>query len=287
MSATLGVTAVMLPELDFEEQVALCVALGVTHYTFRPREITENQRGQPYSNWGCHKFDLTPARLAREGPALARTLRGAGLTPFGTVPAADVTDDEGKLQLHFEGAAAADAGRVRVMPPPYPRQPFDYSRLLDDTLRAYERVTAMAERFAVKLVIETHAGSLATSPGLAWNIVRHFDPIRMGVIFDLPNFAREGGVHPALAVSVLQPWIDHCHVGGNRRIDVGRDDAGFRTPADRMCPIEDSDLHVPTWLRTLRDAGVDVPWIIEDYTPDTPGETRLRASVAAVRRMGF
>jgi len=62
----LGVTAVMLPELDFDEQIALCQELGIRYYQYRPRIIPPDQRDKPYSNWGNHKFDLTPERLVRE-----------------------------------------------------------------------------------------------------------------------------------------------------------------------------------------------------------------------------
>lgn len=285
MSLPLGVTAVMLPELDFDEQIDLCVELGVSHYTFRPRQITDRQRGEAYSNWGNHKFDLTPQRLASEGAELSQRLRAAGLTPFGTVPAAAVTDDDDAIRLHLDGAAAAGAGRVRMMPPGYPLRPFDYQALLDDALRRYDRAVQLARPRGVKLVIETHAGSLAASPALAWNLVRRFDPSDVGVIFDLPNFAREGGVNPHLAVSVLRPWIDHCHVGGCQRVERGADAWGFRLVDTRMCAIAQSDLHVPTWLEALVQSGVRVPLVIEDYSPGLSGAERLRRSVAELRRI--
>jgi sugar phosphate isomerase/epimerase len=284
MSAIIGVTGVMLPELDIDEQLALCRELGVTHYTLRPREIGDDKRSQPYSNWGNHKFDLTPQRLLDEADALKRRLADAGVTPCGTVPNAHVTDDDAALQLHFDGAAAVGARCVRVMPRGYPKTPFDYDAMLTQTIRQYEHAASLAQRVGVKIVIETHASSLASGPALAWNIVRHFDPAVVGVIFDLPNFAREGGVHPTLAVSVLRPWIDHCHVGGCRRVVTRRDDRGFNVVDTRMCPLDESDLHIPTWLAVLRDAGVHVPLMIEDYTPDTSGAARLRDSVAKLRQ---
>ena len=84
----LGVTAVMLPELDFADQIALCRECGVTHYSIRPRIIADDQQDQPYSSHGNHKFDLTPARLVEEGAAIRAQLASAGMTPFGTLPAA-------------------------------------------------------------------------------------------------------------------------------------------------------------------------------------------------------
>lgn len=285
MAWTVGANAVMLPELTFEAQIELCRELGLTHYTFRPRVVPESKRNEAYSNWGRHAFDLTPQRLLAEGAALAGQLQQAGITPFGTVPNATVTDDDDSLRLHFDGAAAARAGRVRVQPPGYPQGPFDYPALLARTIKAYEHVVPLARAAGVKMVIETHAGSLATSPGLAYAIVQHFDPADVGVIFDLPNFAREGGVNPHLAVAVLGRWIDHLHFGGCRWIaDVPRDEHGFRKPQSVMCELADSELYVPTWLGALRAAGIDVPLIVEDYTPDVSGAQRLRTTVEQLRR---
>ena len=129
----------------------------------------------------------------------------------------------------------------------------------------------------IKLLIETHANSVATGPGLAWQIVQHFSPQRVGVIFDLPNFAREGGVNPGLAVSVLREYIDCVHVGASRRVDAAeRDEHGCRVVQSEFCAPEDGDLHLPTWIGALVEAGVDAPLIIEDYAAGLSGADRLK-----------
>lgn len=282
----LGVTAVMLPELDFDEQIALCQRLGVTHYQLRPRIIPEPERGKAFSFWGNHKFDLTPRRLLAEGGEIRSRLSDAGLVAFGTVPGASVTDAEADLRLHFEGAAAAGAGRVRVAPPPLPAGPFNYASVLAQVIDAYGRAIELARPLGIRIVIETHARSLACSPGLAWSICRNFDPASIGVIFDFCNFASEGNVQPNLAVAVLQPFIDHLHVGGMQRFTASVDAAGFRVVESRMCALEESDLHFPTWLAALRDARVQVPLVIESFIAEVPGPTRLAQAVEAVKRAG-
>lgn len=282
----LGVTGVMLPELGFEEQLALCRALGLTHYVYRPRTIPESAKGQPFGNWGNQKFDLTPQRLLDEGVYLREKVEAAGLVPFGTVPNLLVDAPEAELRLHFQGAAAAGARCVRVNPPNYPHEVvFDYPKYLGETIERYRAAVALARPHDVKLVIEMHAGNAATSPGLAWNIVRHFEPAHLGVIVDLPNFAREGFVSPSLAVSVLGDWIDHAHFGGCRRVEGVPDERGFRRSDAVFCGITESDLHVPTWARHLASLGREVPLIIEDYTPNMPGAARLTREAAAARRM--
>lgn len=284
----LGVTAVMLPDLDFSEQVSLCRELGVTHYVFRPRHIPDAARDQPWSSHGNHKFDLTPQRLLQEGPKFKAELEAAGMLPFCTVPAGTADDDDDIFKHHFEGAAAAGCTRMRVTPPAYPGQVFDYPQYLGRTIDRYQKLCGLAEPYGIKLVIEMHGNTAAVSPGLAYNIVQSFDPARLGVILDLPNFAREGFVAPHLAVSVVRPWLDHAHVGGLRRTAGTYDELGFRRSGFQMCPVTESDLDVPAWLRTMAvatEAGETCPLVIEDYTADMTGALKLRLNVEAVKRV--
>ena len=271
----LGVTAVMFPELDFNEQIALCQKTGVTHYSVRPRVIPDNAKDQPWFYWGNHKYDLTPEMLVKQGPTIKKQLEDAGLTVFGTVPTAAAAMSNDEIQVHLDGAAAVGAGRLRVGPLNVPADPFDYQSLLKQTIDAYARIVELAEPMGLKLVIETHARSLATSPGLALNICKNFTPQQVGVIFDIANYGVEGAVQPQLAVSVLKDYIDHCHVGGTKRIAGEYDALGFRNSATQMCPMTASDMHIPSWIEALRKADVDVPLIIEDYTYNVPSEIRL------------
>ena len=281
----LGVTAVMLPELDFAEQIALCASLGVTHYSIRPRIIPPDQVGKGWGNWGNHKFDLTPERLVREGKTIRKQLDDAGLVPFGTVPGASVLDSDDTLKLHFEGAAIVGAGRVRVAPESYPKTPFNYAALLDKQVENFKRVAAIGKSFGQKIVLETHCYSFVASPALAWNVCRHFDPGELGVIFDLANFNIEGNTQPVLGVSVLGAYIDHCHVGGARRTSPTHDAQGFRQVTFSMCAVTEADMYIPSWIRTLHEAGLNVPLIIENFTENMPGALRLADSAVSLRRV--
>jgi len=279
----IGVTAVMLPELDFDEQASLAAELGLAHYVYRPRVIGEKQRDKPYSNWGNHRFDLTPQRLVKQGAALTRRLRDAGIEPFGTVPHATLDDDEDTLRLHFEGAAAAEATAVRINPHLYPGGLFDYGAYVQRVVDGYHRAAELAAEYGVRMTIETHARSGSSSPALARAILERVDHERVRAIVDLPNFAREGFVQPNLAVSVLSPWIDHVHLGGSKVVAGGYDAHGFRQRGELFTSLAESELHIPTWLRWIKAAAGPVPLILEDYTPNMPGAARLRRAVAETR----
>jgi sugar phosphate isomerase/epimerase len=281
----IGLTAVMLPDLEFDQQLALCKELGLTHYSIRPRIIPEDQKDKPPGNWGRHLFDLTPRRLVEEAAQIRQKLTDAGMVPFGTVPTARIDQTDEELIEHFKGAQLVGAGRVRVAPLPYPNEFFDYKAELKKTIEGFKRVVKLAKPFGQKIVIETHCRSMATSPGLALNICQEFDPSELGVIFDIANFNIEGGLAPHLAVSVLNKYIDHVHIGGSKRISSNSDAQGYDVPSMRMCAMTESHLYLPAWVKALDQAGLHVPLLIEDYTPAMSGEARLRRSAADLKRI--
>jgi len=132
----LGVTATILPERNFDEQLVFCMWLGLTHYSLRPSVISDVQRNELYSNWGNHKFNLTPRRLIAEAKLIRQKLDDVGITPFGTLPTAIIEVGDDELKEHFEGAAAVGIGRVRVSLPSYPSRHFDCAALLDSIVDA-------------------------------------------------------------------------------------------------------------------------------------------------------
>jgi sugar phosphate isomerase/epimerase len=281
----LGVTAVMLPELDFDEQIDLCAQLGVTHYVFRPREIAANRRGEAYSNWGNHRFDLTPERFAEQGAQLGRQLREAGLRPFCAVPSSHSGSDRSVLEQDMIGCAQAGCASIRLMPPPYPSGVFDFDAYLAEAIAALQQAVEMARGFGLKVVIEMHAGTSGASPGLARLLVRQFSPEHLGLVPDLANFAREGAVNPDLGVSAVQRWIDHLHVGGAWTVEGEPDDLGWRTVHHPFCSLSASDLDVRGWVVAIGRLGRTVPLIIEDYTDGLSGGERLRRSVEELRTL--
>ncbi|HAI10181.1 MAG TPA: hypothetical protein DCM28_00645 [Phycisphaerales bacterium] len=281
----LGVTAVMLSDLTFEQQIALCSELGVTHYCVRPRIIPEAEVGKPYSNWGNHAFDLTPKRLVAEAATMKKQLADAGLTAFGSVPAVQVNAPDDELKLHFEGAAAIGAGRVRIAPRTYPKGPFNYDTHLEEEIELFVKAVELAKPYAQKLVMETHVGSFVSGPGLALNLCKAFSPDEIGVIFDIANFNFEGAVQPNLAIAVLNDYIDHIHIGGMQINNTGYDANGFATRQRVMAPLTDSNLYLPDWIKALVEADLKVPMLIEDYTPNKPGALRLQEASKAIRRV--
>ncbi|MEM1446302.1 MAG: hypothetical protein AAGF84_09620 [Planctomycetota bacterium] len=291
----IGVTAVMLPELTFAEQLELCGALGVTHYVLRPRVIPEQRRDQAFSNWGNHAFDLTPQRLFDEGEGIATQLEHAGLIPFGTVPSLNLDSRDEDIDLACRGALKVGASRVRLSPGGVKGDAlFDWPKLRDRLQGRFRDALSIADAAGrdfpeappIKFTSEVHTGQPTPTAGLTRQLLEPFDPQRVGAIFDLPNLAREGLTAPAVSISVLGPYIDHCHVGGARRTANEPDAQGFTGSTTTFTSLRESDLHIPTWLRLLAEhaesLGRDIPLVCEDYTPGVPGKDRLRRTVQEI-----
>ncbi|MEM8782637.1 MAG: hypothetical protein AAGE65_07235 [Planctomycetota bacterium] len=292
----LGVTAVMLPELSFAEQLALCGRLGVTHYVYRPRVIPDDQRDRPFSNWGNHAFDLTPQRLLNEGAELAERVKAAGLIPFGTVHQLNLDSSDEEIALACRGTLAAGASRMRLSPAPVPSDVlFDWPKLKDRLQGRFRDALAIADSVqqdfpaaaTLKFTSEIHARQPTPTAGLARHVLEPFDPGRVGAILDLPNLTREGLTMPAVSISVLGPYVDHCHVGGGRRASRAADERGFTGSDAAFTSLRESDLHIPTWLRLIAEhadaLGRDIPLVCEDYSPGMTGVERLTRTVGEVR----
>ncbi|MEM7576360.1 MAG: hypothetical protein AAF328_02695 [Planctomycetota bacterium] len=292
----LGVTAVMLPELDFAMQLELCRTLGVTHYVLRPRVIAEVQRDRPFSNWGNHAFDLTPQRLFDEGEGIATQMEQAGLIPFGTVPSLNLESSDEDIDLACRGALRVGSSRVRLSPATVPGDVlYDWPKKLDRLRGRFRDALAIADAAAsaypeagpIKFTSEVHTGQPTPTAGLTRQVLESFDPERVGAIFDLPNLAREGLTSPAVSISALGPYIDHCHVGGARRTPNEPDAKGFTGSRTTFTSLRDSDLHIPTWLRLIAEhadtLGREIPLVCEDYTPGMAGADRLRRTVQEIR----
>ncbi|MDC0935054.1 TIM barrel protein, partial [Pirellulales bacterium] len=271
----LGVTAVMLPELEFEEQLALCNALDLTYYVYRPRVIPEERRSEAYTNWGNHRFDLTPDRLVAEGAAVAKQLLDADVVPYCTLPEADTSTSDAEWDIHIRGAVAGGCSRIRISPADHPTELFNYAAHLEQIIARYGELVPRARNAGLKIVIEMHVGNVVCGPGLVHAIVTNFDPAEIGVILDLPNLTQQGYVDPVLAVSVLAPWLDHCHVGAARRVTANIDDAGFRQSTHEFCDLTEGDLNLPTWIDSLAQLKRTLPLIIEDFSPNVTGAGRL------------
>lgn len=151
---------------------------------------------------------VTPER-PEEIVKAAKLFAAGGLrVPMATIDAIRPDDAASRL-LGFCGEAGI--GQVRLGFWRYdPSQRWKVQ--VDEARRDLDGFERLAERFAVKLTIQLHGGTLHSSGALAMHLLAGRDPVRIGAYPDPANqVIREGTEDWRLTLDLLDPWF--CCMG--------------------------------------------------------------------------
>jgi len=270
-------TSVMLAQLTLEEQADLLQQLGFDGIEWRVRRVSEQQRGQPFSEWGAHKNDLTPENFAANAARMKQAAadRGLAIAGLASNPSAD---DLEQIKLLAEGAAACGAPFVRVGCPRRYDARVDYNLLYREAVEGYGKAVELVSSFGVKTALEIHGGTIHPSASLAHRIVSHWPADKVCVIYDPQNMVMDGFETTELALELLGPYVGHCHVGGHRPVEKDRDETGTAQWDWPGCPMADGLYSFPRMLRKLKAMRYAGFISIEDFRP-LPPEDKLREGI--------
>ena len=171
--------------------------------------------GAGYSFWGEHRNDLTPENFAAMAARMRQVAGEHGLAIAGIASNAAAPDLE-QVKLLVEGAATCGAPFIRVGAPRGYDRTINYHELYAETVEAYGRAVEAAAGSGVKLVLETHGGTIHVSTSLAYRILSNFTPTQVGVIYDPQNMVMDGYETTELGLEILGEYVAHAHVGGHR-----------------------------------------------------------------------
>jgi sugar phosphate isomerase/epimerase len=87
----------------------------------------------------------------------------------------------------------------------------NYQELYQATVDALGQLIDAIAPWHVKPVIETHFGTIAPSASLAFRLVEHFEPARIGVNYDPANLIIEGREAWQMGLELLGPYLDYVH----------------------------------------------------------------------------
>ncbi|MBI5834098.1 MAG: sugar phosphate isomerase/epimerase [Armatimonadetes bacterium] len=278
-------TTVMMPEHDLPEAAEFLAGLGFDGVEWRCRRISDEQRAQPYSNWGNHRFDLSPDNLGARGGELVAVTRANGLEIAclaTNMPASDLDT----VRLVAEGCAKHGIGKFRLGAPRGWGSSDNYVQLLDDTRRAFEQALAICAECGVRAILEIHRGTVAMSPTMAYLVVKDFDPAHIGVIFDIANMSLGQGLEPPkVGIDLLGAYVAHVHAGGGRPRPVERRDDGQQGWAWDTVDLADSLLDTASFVRDLLATGYGGFFSVEDFRAMDLTE-KLSTNLAYLRAIG-
>ncbi len=252
----LAVFTVMLPDLS-PEQAAFAVAeAGYDGLEWRMTRTPKSKRSEPPSFWGNNLCTLepTPEDAARaRGLAEQHGLELPNLGSYVTV---------GDLKTAAEAmtfAAKAGIPSVRIG---VGALEGSYRASFETSSRFLEEVAALAERFGVRALVETHHDTICPSASLAYRLVSRFDPAHVGVIYDPGNMVYEGFESYPMGLELLGAYLAHVHL---KNAAFERPEArGVWRP--RWAPLEDGVVDMDEFLAALREVGYDGWLSVEDFS---------------------
>jgi sugar phosphate isomerase/epimerase len=276
-----GVATVCLPDLDVAACIESVAAAGLAGIEWRvaPRpDPLDAVPAHPYLAAG-HRATIP---LETEAAAAAgQATRAAGLEVIGLSPYVE-TGDSAMLRLSCEMAVAAGTKQIRLQAPRTARTGKPYHVLFDETVAFFVEVERAARAAGIRALLEIHHNTICPSASLAHRVVSRFDPVHIGVIYDLGNFVFEGYEAHEIALDLLDGYLGHVHL---------KNAAHFRAPGGGWkpgwTPLEDGEVNIPQVLALLAARGYD-GWVsLEDMSLDrTPAQT-LRHNAAQLHAWGL
>ncbi|MTD52599.1 sugar phosphate isomerase/epimerase family protein [Amycolatopsis pithecellobii] len=274
-----GYATVGLPTLDPGEAIAEAAEAGYAGLEWKVGEAPHamGSSAETFLVGNRTTLSLDPA----DGRRVARLSAAAGLSVIGLSPYVR-TGDLSTLDKVLAVAEASGAPQIRLQGPRFEPGGPDYHEL---SARFHDFFTDAAEhasRSGVRLVLEIHQHTLFPSASLAQRLVSHFDPARVGVIYDVGNMVFEGYEDHRIGSALLGPYLHHVHLK-NALFRPGNGGDPVRVHRPMWSPLDDGVVDVPGVLRYLDEIGYD-GWVsLEDLSTERdPAETlRHNARVLA------
>ena len=180
--------------------------------TLSPEEIVERLQEFGYHGveWRIHQEGHVRLKeLEKKAEYIKKITESHNLKIVSLITYLPVQNIE-SIEKVFQAAQRMDCSRVRLWPPPYDGKS-DYHRLCDGGLRQMDKVDKLAQEYDIRVLFETHPGTIIPSPSLAYRWVSKFSPERIGVIFDPGNMVTEGMENWGLGLEILGDYLAYVH----------------------------------------------------------------------------
>lgn len=264
---------VALPTLTPEEAAAHAAAAGYRGLEWKVGEAP-HARGSTAEAF-LRRNRCTLALDPDDGARAARLCAAAGLTVVGLAPYVETGDLE-TLERVLDVAVAAGAPQIRLQGPRLRPGGPGYRALFAHALGFLDEAQDRAARRGVRIVVELHQGTIFPSASLAHRVVAHFDPTRVGVIYDVGNVVVEGYEDRRIATELLGPYLHHVHLKN----------AVSPVEGPRWTPLDDGAVDVPGVLGHLREIGYE-GWVsLEDLSTERDPLSTLRHNAQVLAACG-
>ncbi len=268
-----GYATIALPTLTPEQAVVEAAAAGYAGLEWKVGEAPHSMgsSAQTFLVGNRCTLALDPA----DGARVARLCADAGLAVIGLGPYIEMGDIE-TMDRVLDIANAAGAPQIRLQGPRLQPGGSGYRQLFARMLDFMVDADALAAPRGVRLVIEIHQYTIFSSASLVHRLVSHFDPSRIGVIYDIGNMVFEGYEDHRIGTELLGPYLHHVHLK-NAVVSPVEGPAGpVRRHLPQWSPLEIGVVDVAAVLNHLEAVGY-TGWVcIEDLSTERDPLATLR-----------
>jgi len=279
----ISVTTVMLPHLDLKQTCELLKKLGFDGMELRVRRLAPERANEAPSPWGRHLTDLSPDNILERADEVKSMVKEYGLEIAAFASACDASDLD-HARLLAEGAKAVGCPAIRLGCRGY-NGTVNYNELYDEAVRNYEKALEVTRDYGIKVLVETHGGTIHVSASLAHRILSNFDAKDIGVIYDPQNMVSDGYETTQLAIELLGDYLAHIHAGGHKPAPNPPNEKGVVTWSWPGCPMAEGLYNFQKMVECLRKVDYKYFISIEDFRGDISPEEILEECINFLRSL--
>jgi sugar phosphate isomerase/epimerase len=273
----------MLPHLDLKQTCELLKKLGYDGMELRVRRFPAERANETPSPWGRHLTDLSPDNILERADEVKSIAKEYGIEIAAFASACDASDLD-HARLLAEGAKAVGCPAIRLGCRGY-NGTVNYNELYDEAVRNYEKALEITRQYGVKVLVETHGGTIHVSASLAHRIVSNFDAKDIGVIYDPQNMVSDGYETTQLAIELLGDYLAHIHAGGHKPVPNPPNEKGIITWSWPGCPMAEGLYDYSKMVSALRKVNYKYFISIEDFRGEISAEERLDECIKFLRSL--
>lgn len=285
-----AVYSVSTPEYTIEETAALAKQMGYDGIEWRIDTLeraawlpAEGEVPFALRYWGENKSTLDINNILEDAKRAKKVCDEYGLAIVNLATGIPHTQPERLIPV-LEAAQAIGCGTVRAYSVGYNA---DSGRSFDDLSaelrKALLDIEPMLVKYGVRLLLETHHGTLIATASAARRVMEGLDPAHFGIIFDPGNMVYEGYEDYYKGFDLLGPYLAHVHVK-NARIDhTGTDEFGGAVWKVDWAGLRTGVVSMKKLAEALVKIGYDGTLSMEDFSNETDTVSKLTDNIRYLR----
>ncbi len=276
----LGVFTVSMPDYSPEECLEKLHELAYDGVEWR---ITDDNGDSSVPDfWSGNRSSMNAHQLIKKADGLKKLAASLNISMPSIAAYIDCSNLD-DVKLHCEATQAIGADNVRISPGIYDENK-NYIDQVDYAKRQYAKTAEIAERYGVRVVIETHMGQLGPSMTKVMEILKDLPSKHVGIMWDPGNQIAEGMETYNMALDIAGEYLAEIHIKNLIWECCEHNDHQAVWQAS-TCPVHKGIVDWPKLIAVLKKRNYDQWLFFEDFSTEQPLDIRLKENLKWFREL--